>query len=100
MLAVMRGVRLGLITISLLFICGQIGNHNLMLCHFLSSPAACPGKVICWGGVIGSLTGSLLLMLYIFRTKSAERRYLIPVVTAMILANAFYVSRMIQVFCS
>ena len=71
-----------------------------MLCHFLSSPAACPGKVICWGGVIGSLIGSLLLMLYIFITKSTGRRSLIPVVTGVILTNAFYVSDMIHVFCS
>jgi len=92
-----RHIGIGLIATIILVMCGWIGNHSI-LCTYLTSPAACPGKVICWGGVTGVAVGTLLLGLFL-ATQRRYRSFILPCLVAVVLANILFVSHMIQTSC-
>jgi len=97
MLKITRYIGIGFIATIALIMCGWIGNHST-LCTYLTSPSACPGRVICWGGVIGVAVGTLLLGLFL-ATQRRFRSFVLPCFVAVVLTSILFVSHMIQTFC-
>ena len=93
-----RRIGVGVSATIFLLLCGWLGNH-LTLCTYLTSPGACPGKLLCWGGVTGVAIGALLLGLFFKTTKGTYRHFMLPCVAAAVLAGIAFGSHMIQTFC-
>ncbi len=100
MLRFVKYIGAGLAAAIFLWIGGQMGYRYLVFCRFLTSPAACPGKVICWGGVLGTLCGTVLLIGFIWVRKIRDWGYLTAFATAFLLLAALRLTHLVEVFCS
>lgn len=83
-----------------LWVCGQLGYRYLGYCKFLTSPAACPGRMICWGAVFGTAIGSGVLAAILWARKIRDAGYLIACTIAFLLLAALRLTHLVLVFCS
>jgi len=97
---VAKYVGAGLAVTIFLWVCGQLGYRYLGYCRYLTSPAACLGKVTCWGAVFGTLIGTTLLggFLWLMRVKNVG--YLIACTAAFLLIATFRLTHLVSIFCS
>jgi hypothetical protein len=100
MLRIAKCLGVGFAVAIFLWMCGQFGYRYLVLCKFLTSPAACPGKMICWGGVLGTAGGTVLLIGFLWVRKVRDTGYLIAGTTAFLLLAALRLSHLVMIFCS
>jgi hypothetical protein len=83
----------------LLFAFYVAGNRLLSVCLYLSSPAACLGRMVCFNGIIGVSVGVLAIDSYLgFKPAKSSTIWLF--VAAVIIIDALAISHMTITFCS
>jgi hypothetical protein len=100
MLRIAKYIGAGLAVATLLWICGQLGYRYLGYCRYLTSPAACPGKMICWGGLLGTAGGTILLIGFLWLQKVRDSGYLAACTAAFLLLVVLRLSHLVLIFCS
>jgi hypothetical protein len=100
MLKIAKCFGVGLTATIFLWVCGQLGYRYLGYCKYLTSPAACLGKMICWGGVFGTLIGTALLAGIILVRRVRDAGYLIACTVAFLLLASLRLTHLVIFFCS
>ena len=100
MMRIAKCVGVGVAVAIFLWACGQFGYRYLGYCKYLTSPAACLGKMICWGGVFGTSVGTVLLVGILWARKVRDAGYLIACIVAFLLLVTLRLTHMVVVFCS
>jgi hypothetical protein len=100
MLKIVKALGIGLVAAVFLWVCGQLGYRYLGYCKYLTSPAACLGKMICWGAVFGTAIGTALLAGLLLVRKVRDVGYLIACIAAFILLATFRLTHLVITFCS
>jgi hypothetical protein len=100
MAKIARCLAVGLTSAIFLWICGQLGYRYLGYCKFLTSSEACFGRMICWGGVFGTVIGTALLAVLLWVKKVRDAGYLIACATAFLLLATLRLTHLVVIFCS
>jgi hypothetical protein len=100
MLKIAKCLGLGLAAALFLWGCGQLGYRYLGYCVYLTSPEACLGKMICWGGVFGTLIGTALLAEILWMRKVRDPGYLIACAVSFFSLATLRLTHLVIVFCS
>lgn len=97
---IVRCIGVGLAVTVFLWLCGQAGYRYLGYCKYLTSPAACLGKMICWGGIFGTAGGTAVVIGYIWARKLRDSGFLTACSVAFFLILAIRLSGLVVTFCS
>jgi hypothetical protein len=100
MLKIVKCIGVGLAVATFLWLCGQFGYRYLAFCKYLTSPGACLGRMICWGGVLGTAAGTVLLVAILWARRVRDAGYLIACTAAFLLLATLRLTHLIVVFCS
>lgn len=100
MLKIAKCLGVGFAAAIFLWVCGQLGYRYLGYCKFLTSPQACLGKMICWGGVFGTIAGTVLLAGILWVRKTRDTGYLIACAVAFLFLATLRLTHLVIVFCS
>jgi hypothetical protein len=100
MTRIAKCIGVGLAVAVFLWLCGQFGYRYLVFCRYLTSPAACPGKIICWGGMLGTVVGTILLIGFLWARKVRDFGYLIACAAAFLLLAALRLTHLVENFCA
>jgi hypothetical protein len=93
-------IGVGVVAAIFLWICGQLGYRYLAYCKYLTSPAACLGKMICWGGVFGTAIGTAVLIGILWARRVRDAGYLIACTTSFLLLATLRLTHLVVLFCS
>ena len=83
-----------------LWVCGQLGYRYLPVCKYLTSPVACLGKMICWGGVLGTAIGTAVLIAILLVRKIRDTGYLSACAISFAILATLRLTHLVVVFCS
>lgn len=100
MLRIAKCAGMGLAVAIFLWTCGQLGYRYLGYCTYLTSPAACLGKMICWGGLLGTAGGTILLIGFLWLRNVRDSGYLAACAAAFLSLAVLRLSHLVEVFCS
>jgi hypothetical protein len=100
MLKIARSLGVGLVAAIFLWVCGQLGYRYLGYCKYLTSPEACLGRTICWGGIFGTVIGTSLLAAILWVRRVRDAGYLIACAVAFLFLAILRLTHLVIVFCS
>ena len=100
MVKIAKCLMVGLAAAVFLWVCGQLGYRYLGYCKYLTSPAACDGRMICWGAVFGTVIGTTLLAGILWARQVRDAGYLIACSAAILLLSTLRLTHLFIVFCS
>jgi hypothetical protein len=80
--------------------CAHLGYNYIPFSKYLSSPSACVGKVLIFGGIIGCIIGCCILTAVLLLARRQRPTLIAPFITAEVLALGAFGTHIVTYFCS